>query len=129
MLPGMTEALKPGSIGWTDLTVPDADALRDFYTRVTGWKAEPLSMGDYSDYVMVSSAGEGAAGICHARGPNAKVPPQWLIYIVVEDVDRAVAECVALGGQVIDGPRPMAGGRFCVIRDPAGAVCALYKSA
>lgn len=125
----MAEALKPGSIAWTDLTVPDADALRDFYARVTGWKAEPLSMGEYSDYVMVSSAGDGVAGICHARGPNAKVPPQWLIYIVVEDVDRAVAECVALGGQVIDGPRPMAGGSFCVIRDPAGAVCALCKPA
>ena len=27
------------------------------------------------------------------------------------------------------GPRPLAGGRFCVIRDPAGAVCALYEPA
>lgn len=129
MLPGMAEALKPGSIAWTDLTIGDADALRDFYAHVTGWKAEPLSMGEYSDYVMVSSAGDGVAGICHARGANANLPPQWLIYIVVEDVDRAAAECTALGGQVLDGPRPMSGGSFCVIRDPAGAVCGLYRPA
>ena len=123
----MPETPKPGSIAWTDLTVSDADALRDFYLRVTGWKAEPVSMGEYSDYVMTSSAGDGVAGICHARGANASLPPQWLIYIVVEEVARAASECVALGGQVIDGPRPMGGGSFCVIRDPAGAVCALIQ--
>ncbi len=125
----MPETPTPGTIAWTDLTVPDAEAIRDFYTRVTGWKSEALSMGEYSDFVMVSSAGDGVAGICHARGQNASVPPQWLMYIVVEDLDRSIAECTVFGGDVIDGPRPMSGGRFCVIRDPAGAVCGLYAPA
>ncbi len=122
----MADKPAPGSVAWTDLTVPDAEALRDFYTRVTGWTAQPLSMGEYSDYVMVSSDGHGVAGVCHARGSNAGLPPQWLVYIVVADVDAAAAECVALGGAIVAGPRPMGGGRFCVIRDPAGAVCALF---
>ena len=125
----MAEKPKPGSIAWTDITVPDAEALRDFYTRVTGWKAQPLSMGEYSDYVMISSDGNGVAGVCHARGLNADVPPQWLIYIIVEDVRAAAAECVALGGSIVAGPREMGGGNFCVIRDPAGAVCALFTPA
>ncbi len=125
----MAEKAKPGSIGWTDLTVADAEALRDFYTRVTGWKAQPLSMGEYSDYVMISSDGNGVAGVCHARGSNAGIPPQWLIYIIVEDVHAAAAECTALGGSIVSGPREMGGGNFCVIRDPAGAVCALFTPA
>jgi predicted enzyme related to lactoylglutathione lyase len=29
-----------GKIGWLDLTVDDADAVRDFYREVVGWKAE-----------------------------------------------------------------------------------------
>ena len=29
-----------GTIGWTDLTVPDADGLRDFYSAVVGWGAD-----------------------------------------------------------------------------------------
>jgi hypothetical protein len=116
----------PGSIAWTDLTVRDAEAIRDFYVRVAGWTSQPLSMGDYSDFVMVSSDGNGVAGVCHARGSNADLPPQWLVYIVVENVDTAAAECTALGGTVVVPPRPMGGGRFCVIRDPAGAVCALF---
>jgi predicted enzyme related to lactoylglutathione lyase len=122
----MPEMPEPGSIAWTDLTVPDAEAIRDFYVRVAGWKTEPVSMGDYSDFVMVSSAGNAVAGVCHARGSNADLPPQWLVYIVVPDVDAAAAECTALGGTVVSTPRPMGGGRFCVIRDPAGAVCALF---
>jgi predicted enzyme related to lactoylglutathione lyase len=28
---------KAGSIVWTDLTVPDATAIRAFYAGVTGW--------------------------------------------------------------------------------------------
>ncbi|CAN5865279.1 hypothetical protein BH18ACI5_BH18ACI5_00930 [soil metagenome] len=123
----MIELPKPGAIVWSDLTVPDAERIRDFYVAVTGWKIEALTMGDYADYVMVSSTGDGVAGICHARGENAKAPPQWLMYVVVEDVDRSAAECVTLGGEVVDGPRPMSGAQFCIIRDPAGAVCALFS--
>jgi predicted enzyme related to lactoylglutathione lyase len=32
------------------------------------------------------------------------------------------------GGQVLVDPRGLAGGRFCVIKDPGGAVAALYQS-
>jgi predicted enzyme related to lactoylglutathione lyase len=126
MLWRMADKPKPGTIGWTDLTVPDAEAIRDFYTRVTGWKVQPVSMGEYSDYAMVASDGNGVAGICHARGNNADIPPHWLIYIIVEDVHAAAAECVAFGGSIVSGPREAGGGTFCVIRDPAGAVCALF---
>lgn len=33
-----------GSLGWTDLTVPDAERIRDFYQAVVGWRAEPVDM-------------------------------------------------------------------------------------
>ena len=120
--------MQPGRIGWQDLTVRDAETLRDFYAAVVGWTAKPESMGEYDDYSMIPAAGGApAAGICHARGVNADVPPQWLIYIVVDDVDGSARRCVDLGGEIVAGPRMMGGGRFCVIHDPAGAVCALYS--
>ncbi len=125
----MSENTPPvGTIIWRDLTVPDAAAIRDFYARVVGWRAQPLSMGNYNDFNMLPpDSQEPAAGICYARGTNADLPPQWLIYIVVEDVDQSAADCVKLGGAVVAPPRGMGGGRFCVIRDPAGAVCGLYQ--
>lgn len=118
-----------GQICWRDLTVENADEVRDFYSAVTGWTASPQSMGDYDDYNMtMPESGETVAGICHARGSNANLPPQWLIYITVEDVEKSAARCRELGGQVIDGPRAMGKSRFCLIRDPAGAVAALIST-
>jgi len=40
-----------------------------------------------------------------------------------------VGECLRLGGAIMMPPRSYAGGRFCVIKDPVGAVCALYQPA
>jgi hypothetical protein len=122
---------KMGTVGWIDLTVADATAVRDFYSQVMGWAPSPVPMGGYDDYTMVApGTGEPAAGICHARGSNADLPPQWLIYITVADVDASASRCVELGGKVLAGPRGMGSyGRYCVIQDPAGAVAALFAPA
>ena len=117
-----------GSISWRDLTVPDASAGRSVYEQVVGWTSSGLDMGGYEDFNMLApESGTCVAGICHARGTNADLPPQWLMYITVEDVDRSADRCRELGGEVVAPVRPVAGGRMCVIRDPAGAVAALWE--
>lgn len=117
-----------GEIGWIDLTVEDAEEISDFYTQVVGWEKAPHDMGDYHDFdIRAPGGGKVVTGICHARGGNAQLPPQWLIYITVADVEASAARCVQLGGSIVDGPRPMGSGRFCVIRDPVGAVAALIN--
>lgn len=129
----MSQTDKPagGSISWADLTVPNAEAIRNFYSEVAGWTFEPVDMGGYSDYSMMSpESGQPVAGICHARGVNAGLPPQWLIYITVADLEQSAARCAALGGKIIVAPKKIGSfGRFCVIQDPAGAVAALFESA
>jgi hypothetical protein len=119
-----------GKIGWIDLTVPDAERVRDFYRAVVGWESEGVDMGGYQDYCMASAEGGPVAGVCHARGTNEGLPPQWLIYITVASLDESLARCRALGGEVVRAPRGLGGqGRFAVVRDPAGAVCALFEKA
>lgn len=116
-------------IHWVDLTVPDADKLRDFYQHVVGWTVTDVDMGGYKDYCMnLPDTQRTVAGICHARGVNAKLPPQWLIYITVKDLDKSIQACLQRGGEVLSEPTPMGQGhRYCVIKDPAGAVAALYE--
>lgn len=123
----MSEQLKLGTVGWIDLTVDGATELRDFYSKVTGWKASDVEMGGYRDFVMTDEDGTPVAGICHAKGPNAGLPPQWLIYVTVADLDLAMAAAVENEGQVVHGPRLAGGGRMCVIQDPSGAHMALYE--
>ncbi len=124
----MTDSKQPGVIAWTDLTVPDADRIRDFYSAVVGWTPSPVDMGGYSDYCMNAADGNAVAGVCHARGSNADLPPVWLVYVRVADLEGSVTGVRELGGEVLVGPKDMGSqGRYAVIRDPAGAVCALYQ--
>lgn len=126
-----TQAPEVGSISWADLTVANAPTVRDFYRAVVGWSSSGFDMGGYEDFVMLTpGAGAPIAGICHARGANAGLPSQWLVYITVEDVVASAATCEALGGKVLVAPRELGTqGRFCVIQDPAGAVAALVQPA
>jgi predicted enzyme related to lactoylglutathione lyase len=128
----MSESPKPavGSITWTDLTVDDAETVRDFYRSVVGWKPFGVDMGGYEDFTMLTDGEEPVCGICHARGTNAGLPAQWLVYITVADVDASARLCEEQGGKVIVAPKQMgAHGRYCVIQDPAGAVAALFTPA
>jgi uncharacterized protein len=118
-----------GKVGWIDLTVTEAAGIKDFYSKVTGWKAENFSMGTYDDYVMnMPFSGQPIAGICNKRGGNSDFPAQWLIYIYVEDLTKSIELCLESGGKLLAGPKTMTGqGKYCVIEDPAGAVCALFE--
>lgn len=118
-----------GSIAWTDLTIPNAEEIRDFYANVVGWQHEPVDMGGYSDFNMISpTGGNPVAGICHARGVNEGLPAQWLIYLTVADIQLSVARCLERGGKILVPVKNMGShGKYCVIQDPAGAVTALIE--
>ncbi|NMP32680.1 VOC family protein [Thalassotalea sp. M1531] len=117
-----------GEIAWLDLTVENAGEIRDFYQSVIGWSSQEVSMGDYADYSMIAKSTDSAAGgICHARGGNADLPPMWLPYFLVDDAKGAAEQVKALGGELITPVKSMGSDKFVVIKDPAGAACALYQ--
>jgi len=111
-----------GRIGWLDLTVDQAAAVRDFYAAVVGWTAEEVPMGAYADFLMRDAAGTEVAGICHRRGVNAGLPTAWLAYLTVADLPAALDRAEAGGGRIVERRERMA-----VVLDPAGAHFALYQ--
>lgn len=123
----MSNELPPGQVAWVDLTIEDAEGIRDFYQKVVGWESAEVDLGEYSDFTMMAGD-QAVAGICHARGVNADVPPQWLIYLMVADLEKCLLTCEANGGKVLVAPRQAGSGRCAVIEDPAGACVALYQN-
>lgn len=116
----------PGTVGWVDITVDHAEGLRDFYAQVVGWQPQGLDMGGYEDFNMTDPVeGVPRAGVCHARGMNADLPPVWMVYFRVADLDAALVAVGERGGSLLSEPRSAGGTRYAMIRDPAGAVCAL----
>jgi hypothetical protein len=121
---------KIGELAWIDLTVKDAEQIKDFYQQVIGWKHDAISMGDYNDYAMIApNSGEAVSGICHATGVNANLPSTWLPYFLVADINTSAANVKASGGELLTEIKSMGDDRYAVIKDPAGAVCAIYQKA
>lgn len=117
---------------WTDITVSDADKLKDFYTQVFGWTVEEVAMedevGSYVDYAMVDKDGNGVGGICNKRGVNKDLPSQWIVYFTVRDAQKSVETCLKLGGNILKESRNEDGEIFyALIEDPSGAVVAFMQ--
>lgn len=118
-----------GKILWSDLTVENADEIKNFYKEVVGWEENPVPMKDgeedYVDYGMGNN-GEGSAGICNKRGNHSHLPSQWIMYINVENIEHSLSKVIELGGKLIHEARKKDGSYFYVIvEDPAGAVFGL----
>ena len=126
----MSDDKKIGEMVWLDLTVQDADNIKGFYQLVIGWQSEEVAMdnGQYSDYSMnLANNNEGVTGICHAKGANADMPAAWLPYFLVANINDSVAQVTNQGGQLMTPIKLMGADKYVVIKDPAGAMCALYQ--
>jgi uncharacterized protein len=118
---------RPGTFCWDELHTRDLDAAKKFYAGVFGWSGKGDDGG--MDYWHVRNAGKDIGGMTsHMGGPN--VPPHWLSYIAVSDVDDVGKKAAALGGKelmpAMEIPKV---GRFSVVQDPTGAIFSPFRSA
>jgi predicted enzyme related to lactoylglutathione lyase len=119
-----------GRISWLDLTVSDGSATRDFYRQVIGWAVQHVEMQDggerYADYTMLGDDGNPAAGVCHARGVNAGLPPVWMIYLPVGDLTESLRRVQEEGGKIVKATQGEDGKYvYAAVQDLVGAYLAL----
>jgi len=119
-----------GRISWLDLTVSDVSATRDFYRQVIEWSVQNVEMRDagerYADYNMLGEDGNPAAGICHAHGVNAGLPPVWMIYLPVGDLSESLRRVKEEEGKIIKKMQREDGECvYAAVQDPVGAYLAL----
>jgi predicted enzyme related to lactoylglutathione lyase len=120
-----------GKFVWYELMTTDPDKAKKFYTDVIGWKTQPFENAAGMDYTMWMKGETPVGGLMELpeEARKGKVPPHWVGYVAVPDVDKAAARAKELGGRVIHGPEDIPEvGRFAILADPQGAVIAAYKS-
>jgi predicted enzyme related to lactoylglutathione lyase len=113
---------------WHELVVPNPADDATFYTQVTPWKTRPWEQSP--DYTLLTNDGTPLGGVAHLTTDLAarRVPPHWLPYVSVYDVDACARQVVTLGGQVRMGPEEVPNvGAWAVIADPQGAVIGIYE--
>src|SRR4029079_1275719 len=60
---------------WVDLASADAEASRDFYSKLLGWQVEVNPDPQYGGYGLAKTGGLDAAGIGPKMDPNG--PTAW----------------------------------------------------
>jgi len=117
-----------GTFGWNELGTRDVGAAKQFYGAVFGWDFEDQDMGEMGTYTILKLGDGPVGGMLDIAGrvPD-EVPAHWLVYFTVEDCDGSLEKAKAGGGEVRFGPMDIEVGRFAVVADPFGAVCALMQ--
>lgn len=113
----------PSHFIWYELITSDMDAAAEFYGAVVGWSAQASGQSG-QDYRMWTIGGETIGGLM-AIPPAARadgMPPVWLGYVDVPDVDQSVGEIQSAGGSVQMPAWDVPGvGRMAMVADPQGA--------
>jgi len=125
-----TDAYDHGAFCWADLATTDPDGAKTFYAAFFGWGSEDNDMGEAGVYTLLRLNGQEVAGLMTLCEEEKKqgIPPHWNAYVAVDSCDETVRRASELGGTVLAEPFDIPdAGRMAVIRDPQGAVLALWQ--
>ncbi|MGW8884867.1 VOC family protein [Streptomyces sp. NPDC055749] len=115
----------PGALGWVELSTRDTTEALAFYPAVLGWTVKGAE--SYTHWGVDGADFGGMMAMDEKFQPE--VPPHWLPYFVVTDVDATAAMALSAGGDQLMPPTSIPDGpRIAVLRDPQGAVFGIHKS-
>lgn len=110
-----------GDFIWYELMTPDADASRDFYSKVVGWTIG-ASEGTPGYAIVTGSEGDvGGMLTLSAEMQQNGAKAAWLGYVAVNDVDDMITAIEHGGGKVMVPATDIPQGRFAMVSDPQGA--------
>lgn len=121
----------PGHFSWYDLNTTDWEAARAFYGELFLWSESGVMDSPGGAYWMFrSQAGDRTLGGMSNRAAQMNLPPHWLCYITVGNLEATVERLTAKGGKVTNGPMEVPGGdRIVHCLDPQGAPIAFHVAA
>ncbi|HSA55446.1 MAG TPA: VOC family protein [Gemmatimonadaceae bacterium] len=119
----------PGQFSWHELMATDYTRAFAFYQRLFGWeKIDEMDMGDGFTYFMYGKGGKMYGGMFNRPPEMGSMPPFWLSYIFVKNVQQAVDIATKRGATLVRGPMPIPGGMIAILADPQGAGFAVHHA-
>ncbi|MHC4947048.1 MAG: VOC family protein [Planctomycetota bacterium] len=118
-----------GTFCWHEIMTRDVASAKKFYGELFGWTATDRDMGPMGTYTIFHRGEEMVAGCMAMEGPHFEgVPPHWLTYLAVDDINASTDKAAAIGADVKVPPTEIPEvGHFSVIQDPAGAVVCFFQ--
>src|SRR5262245_53354615 len=123
----MTDKAKTGEFCWNELLTNDVPKAKEFYRSLFGWEIHDHDMGQFT-YSMLKKGDKDVGGMMSIPKGHEQMPPHWMCYVCVEDLDGAVAKAKSLGATIKQEPMSVGDfGRLAVLQDPTGAHIALWE--
>jgi predicted enzyme related to lactoylglutathione lyase len=116
----------PSRFVWHDLVTSDLGVAERFYGELVGWEFRDASHETAQPYRLIAKNGRDVGGLMLRPGPH--IPPHFMGYVSVLDVDRAMELARQHGGAALAGPMELGTGRLAVMQDPYCAVFALWRA-
>ena len=114
-----------GEFSWNELVTSDDAAAARFYTQLFGWQTADFPGGQVK-YTLFQKDGKGVGGLM--KRPVETLPPHWLGYVTVADVDATAKKAGEAGGQVCMPPLDVPTvGRIAILQDPQGASIGIFQ--
>jgi predicted enzyme related to lactoylglutathione lyase len=123
---------KAGFVSWHELNTTDYEAAWKFYVELFGWKStSSMDMGpELGAYWMFGLDPKNSMGGMSNVAKQHKMPPHWLHYVTVDDIDATVARIKKSGGKILNGPMEVPGGdKIAQCMDPQGGAFAVHMIA
>lgn len=115
-----------GLFNWVDLSTPDMERAKAFYTGLFAWDARDVTTDQGTIYTMFSLEGQTVAGMGPAQA--AQSAAFWASYVKHSDVDSIAKHASEAGGEVVMPPMDvMSEGRTTFLKDPTGAVFGVWQ--
>lgn len=125
----MTTNPQNGEFCWNELMTSDVSKAKDFYGKLFGWTHQDHPMNNMT-YTMFTKGEKMIGGLLQIpEEQKGKIPPHWLSYILVQDLEGKIEEAVNLGATIKVPATAIPGfGRFAIISDPTQAHIALWET-
>ena len=114
----------PGHWCWHELHATDDATALVFYESLFGLSHDSMPAGEDTYYVLKSGEARRGGLMKNAGGVG---PSLWLPYVRVTDVDAITAKAKSLRAEISSPPADIPGtGRYAILRDPQGALFAVF---
>lgn len=111
---------------WAELWTDDVDAATTFYENVLGYRTVTVRDASGSEFRVMGRDQTPHASV--VRSPLPGVAPNWLAYLLVDDVNATARRVLEAGGAVLMAPQKDGfNSDIAIVSDPTGGVFALQQ--
>jgi predicted enzyme related to lactoylglutathione lyase len=110
---------------WAELWTDDPGAAVEFYESVVGYESVEARESNGGELQVLGRDGVARATV--VKSPWEEVKPNWLAYLLVDDLAATLDAVESNGGEVLVPPAAAGDGDVAIVADPTGGVFALQN--